>query len=109
MPTTTTTTPVPYRGKYLDYFSVDEFVYDANLDLWQIIEITNTVDEPHFIVEKQCKNNDCGEGNPAIIKKYKSSDIFKLNQKDYLFNHHLNAKIAEYQEILDKLNSMGMR
>ena len=85
----------PAYGNYSVQFFLGEWVYDYSHNVWQIIAIQGTVQEPIYVATRQ-----------DVIKQFIGSELVKFNNETSVFNNVFDNNITKYQEALDRLNSL---
>ena len=80
---------------YLQKHYVGEYVYDLNGNVWQIVAIQGTPENPVYIVQ----SND-------QIRSFFENEIISLHNASQYFNAKYDAKISEYESIIQQLNNL---
>lgn len=86
---------LPLYGQYQSQFYLGEYVYDYSHNVWQIVAIQGTVENPIYIANRQ-----------NTTQQFLSTELVKFADESTVFNNILNNKVSNYQQTLNKLNNI---
>jgi hypothetical protein len=85
----------PIFEKFLEIYKVGEYVYDVDHNVWQIVAIQGSVENPTYVVQ-----------NNGVLKSFYGNEIVKFTRENEVFDLIYQKRIDAYEYNIQVLNEI---